>query len=712
MIPRLIARLGAIKSAALCTLVSIAISMCLYFSISAFTGSFLVEGLLIAAFIPAVIAPVLSYYVFGMVIRLEESKQALSENQENYNALYNRNLHCIFIHDFEGNFLDANEASLNLLGYKREEILSINFSTLIDDDQLPQAIDAIAELQKGRSLKHLIEFRLKKRDGGFIWVETDSSVIYRGGEPYAVLGVARDITLRKQAIEALADSEANYRYLFDNAADVIAVINPIGEFLELNQKFEDESGYGKEEMLGKNVFTCGILTNESSESVQYYLTEVLEGRFLPVFEVDAIVKGGSIVPYELKAVPIYRDGEVSRILATLRNIAERKLSYEERQSLEAQLRQAQKMEAIGTLAGGIAHDFNNLLMAIQGNVSLALLENDPAGVYHGFLKNIEQQVENAAKLTSQLLGYARKGKYEAIIIQINDLIKVTSDTFGRMRKNIVINRNLDPALNGIQADKTQMEQVLLNIFVNASDAMPDGGELLIKSNMATHDDMQRMPYKPKPGKYVRLSITDTGIGMDKETQDRIFDPFFTTKEMGRGTGLGLASVYGIVKAHGGYIDVESEEGEGATFIIHLPALTKNSQKENEPVPKALKGTETILVVDDEEVVLEVGVKILEKLGYEVLEANSGKKAVEVCKANLGKIELVILDVVMPGMSGGDTFDEIKKLDPNMKVLLSSGYTIDGQAKTIMARGCDGFIQKPFSLQTLTDKLNELMLPKS
>ena len=347
------------------------------------------------------------------------------------------------------------------------------------------------------------------------------------------------------------------------------------------------------------------------------------------------IKDGSIVPYELNAVPLKKDGEVIRIQATLRNIAERKLSYEERQKLEAQLRQAQKMEAIGTLAGGIAHDFNNLLMAIQGNVSLALLENDPTGVYHGLLRNIEQQVENAAKLTSQLLGYARKGKYEAKIINMNDLIEVTSDTFGRMRKDIVINRDLDPALYDIQADKAQMEQVLLNIFVNASDAMPEGGKLILKSNKATHDDMQRRPYKPKPGKYVRLSITDTGIGMDKETQGRIFDPFFTTKEMGRGTGLGLASVYGIVKAHGGYIDVESKQGKGTTFIIHLPAsnqlFTERKRTCSQQLPR---GTETILIVDDEEVVLEVGVKILTKLGYEVLEADNGKKAVEIFKANL------------------------------------------------------------------------------
>ena len=594
------------------------------------------------------------------------------------------------------------------MGYRREEISSINFGTLIDEDQLPRALGAISELKQNGCLRELLEFKLKRKDGSFIWVETDSSVIYEDNSPNAVLGVARDITARREAARALSESEQNYRRLFDHAADAIVVISSEGDFLELNRKFEEESGYQKEEILGKNLFVSGLLVSESAEKVRYHLGEMLKGKSSPVFEVDAILKNGQIVPFELNAVPVRRDGRILRILASLRNIAERKRSYEERHRLEAQLRQAQKLEAIGTLAGGIAHDFNNLLMAIQGNVSLALMESDPTDNFHEPLKNIEQQVENGARLTSQLLGYARKGKYQTRIVNLNELVESTASTFRRMRKDIVIEQHLDPDWYRIKADRVQIEQVLLNIFINAADAMPEGGRLILESTIASHADFDQKPYRPKPGEYIRLAITDTGVGMQKKVMDRIFDPFFTTKAMGRGTGLGLASVYGILKAHGGYIDVESEKGRGTTFIIYLPTSADESAQMPEPVSRSFSGDATILIVDDEKVVLEVGAKILKRLGYDVLQATNGSDAIEMYRAHSDRIDLVVLDVIMPGMSGAETFEELKRINPDVKVLLSSGYSLEGQAKRIMERGCDGFIQKPFNLQALADKLSELV----
>jgi signal transduction histidine kinase len=314
------------------------------------------------------------------------------------------------------------------------------------------------------------------------------------------------------------------------------------------------------------------------------------------------------------------------------------------------------MEGIGTLAGGIAHDFNNLLMGIQGHVSLMLMEMDPTHPDYERLNNIEQRVQSGARLTSHLLGYARKGKYEVKPVHLNKLVGETSDTFGRTKKEITIQRELAEHLCAIEADPGQIEQVLLNLFVNAADAMPGGGDLILKTMNVTHEDMKGKLYDPTPGNYAMLAVTDTGTGMDKETVDRIFDPFFTTKEMGRGTGLGLASAYGILKAHGGYIDVDSRKGQGTTFNIYLPASEKRIQEAVRHTDQIIRGSETVLFVDDEEAIRQVGRELLETMGYRVLLANDGKEAVELYKKNPNNIDMVLLDMVMPNMGGGEAYE--------------------------------------------------------
>ena len=340
-------------------------------------------------------------------------------------------------------------------------------------------------------------------------------------------------------------------------------------------------------------------------------------------------------------------------------------------------------------------------------------ETDPEHPHYDMLKTIERQVRSGSMLTKQLLGYARKGQYEVKSVNLNELIEQTSQTFGRTRKDTQIHSELAEDLYAMEADQGQMEQVLLNLYVNASDAMPGGGNLTIKTTNITGQDMKDKPYDAKPGNYVLLTITDTGSGMDKETQARIFDPFFTTKDMaaGRGTGLGLASAYGIVKAHAGYIDVESEKGKGTTFSIYLPATEKRvgMEKAVEVAQQAIKGTGTVLLVDDEEVVLEVGTRLLEKLGYAVLDAESGRKALELYKDNRDKIDIVVLDMVMPDVGGGEAYDKMKEINPSVKVLLSSGYSIeDAGAKQILNRGCDGFIQKPFSMEQLSQSIQQIL----
>ena len=378
--------------------------------------------------------------------------------------------------------------------------------------------------------------------------------------------------------------------------------------------------------------------------------------------------------------------------------------------MEAQLRQAEKMEAIGTLAGGIAHDFNNLLMAIQGTISLILFNIDGTHPLYGKLINIEQWVESGAKLTNQLLGYARKGKYEVKPISLNVVVEEIAETFRRTRKEIVIQRELSDKLYTTRLDKGQIEQVLFNLYVNAANAMPGGGRLILKTSNTSHERMRARLYKPKPGKYVELTVGDTGSGMDKKTLEHIFEPFFTTKDMGRGTGLGLASVHGIVKNHEGYIDVESEEGVGTTFKVYFPATDEIDDRDDEDrsLREIPKGTESILLVDDERMIIEVGQELLEAMGYGVLTALDGKEAVETYRSNHESIDLVILDMIMPGMNGGDVYDRVKAINPDIKVLLSSGYSEQGQAEEILARGCDGFIQKPFHINELSQSIRKVL----
>ena len=382
----------------------------------------------------------------------------------------------------------------------------------------------------------------------------------------------------------------------------------------------------------------------------------------------------------------------------------------ERKRLESQFFNAQKMEAIGTLAGGIAHDFNNLLMAIEGLASLILQDTGADHPHYATLTKIEKQVKNGAKLTAQLLGYARRERSESTLIDLNQVVRETAEAFGRTRKQIAISLDLDDALRPVDANPGQIEQVLLNLCVNAADAMPDGGRLSFKSTNATREVMQDHAYMPKRGEYVQLDVQDTGIGMDEATRERIFEPFFTTKEMGRGTGLGLASVFGIVKSLGGFIEVDSKIERGTTFRIYLPASSRILTADPQPVGEqpVMGSSRTVLLVDDEEVVLDVGVRMLQHFGYAVLPAANGHEALQVYTENKEKIDLVILDMVMPDMGGRVVYDRLKQCNSEVKVLLSSGYSLSGEASEIMKSGCNGFIQKPFNIKELTAQIDQIL----
>jgi CheY-like chemotaxis protein len=325
-----------------------------------------------------------------------------------------------------------------------------------------------------------------------------------------------------------------------------------------------------------------------------------------------------------------------------------------------------------------------------------------------YLKNIENYVKSAANLTRQLLGFARGGKYQVKATDLNELVQRTAGMFGRTKKEIGIHFRNQKGLWPVEVDQGQIEQVLLNLFVNASQAMPAGGNLYLETQNVFLDENQVLPYKLQAGPFVKVIVTDTGMGIDEKLLDRIFDPFFTTKEMGRGTGLGLASAYGIIKSHGGIINVYSEKGMGSTFTFYLPASNKEVAGLETRNDVILQGSERILLVDDEQVILMVGRRMLERLGYKVLTAVSGKEALKIYREFKGRIDLVVLDMIMPELSGEQTYQLLKEHDPQVKVLLSTGYSIHGQAADLLQGGCNGFIQKPFNLQEFSQKLREIL----
>ena len=616
----------------------------------------------------------------------------------------------------------------------------------------PSARDAVAWLENNRCDLMLLDLMMPEMDGfdlldfvkdrypdvtvimmtGHASIESAVEALKRGahdylGKPFEhdelvkrvenALDQKRLRTERDIFRNRLAVTEERYRHLVHHSPDIIFTLGAKGEFLFVNDTVEGLLGYESASLRGKSFST--IVHEEDLDKVRAFFEAAAKGRPLSdCMEVKLRCRtrpaaGDGICIVELRAAAMEEfseesGGKIRGIYGIARDITERKRSEEEKKLLEAQLRQAQKMEAIGTLAGGIAHDFNNLLMAIQGNASLMLFDLNQKHEHYERLRNIEKLVDSGSRLTAQLLGYARKGRYEVRPINLNQTVQDACETFNRTRKEIRVQMQLEKNLAPIEADAGQVEQVLMNLLVNAADAMRNGGTVTIRTANATHEHMKGKLYNPKPGKYVLLSISDTGIGMDEKTKERIFEPFFTTKEMGRGTGLGLASTYGIIKGHGGFIDVESQPGQGATFSIYLPASSKKISKPHRGHEGIVRGQGTVLLIDDEDMVLEIGRALLETMGYQVVTAKDGEEAIKLYEHEGSGIDLVLLDVVMPGLGGGEVFDRLKSMNPDMKCLLLSGYSIDGEATEIIQRGCDGFIQKPFKLRDLSKSIREIL----
>jgi len=629
----------------------------------------------------------------------KQAEEALRKSEERFRNLTELLPEVVYEIDTEGNFTFANRIALESFGYTQEYIeTGLNAIQVFAPEDQKRAKENIRRILSGEKLG-VAEYMAQRKDGTrFPVIMHSAATVDAEGNIVGLRGVALNITERKKTEEALRESEARFRSLFDFSPQAIALSETeTGKLIDVNDKFCKLTKYAKAEVLGRTTTEVGFY----SENDRAKFTEGLKASGeVQGFEMDFKIKDGSMLSALMFSKIIYIANK-SLLLTICVDITDRRL-------LEAQLLQAQKMEAMGTLAGGIAHDFNNLLMGILGNASVMSANIETSHPHYEKLKTIEKLVRSGSNLTSQLLGYARKGRYVVKPINLNQLVEETTDTFGRTRKEIIIHKDLAEDLFAVEAEEGQIEQVLFNLYVNAGDAMPGGGKLIVRTRNSTHEEIKGNLYRPRTGSYVVLEITDTGIGIDKKTVNRIFDPFFTTKEMGRGTGLGLASVYGIIKGHGGYIEADSEEGKGTTFSVYLPATEKKVGKTVTATEQIVRGSETILLVDDEDLIRDVGELMLPEIGYKVLLARSGEEAIKIYKEKGEEIDLVILDIVMPGLGGGETYDKLKEVDPAIKVLLSSGYSIDGRAQEILDRGCKGFIQKPFDMAELSKAISRAL----
>jgi len=520
--------------------------------------------------------------------------------------------------------------------------------------------------------------------------------------------VQYNVNLRREADRAMRQQDEKYRTIIENIKEGFLETDLAGNLTFFNKSICEILGYSSEELVGMN--SRQYTDSENSKRFNEIMDEVrrtgdpTQGKGLEV-----IRKNGDTRAIEF-SVYLIKDDKSKPVgfRGVVRDVTEIFKAEREKRKLEKRLQHSQKMEAVGSLAGGIAHDFNNVLMGMQGNASLMLFDIDETHPHYRKIKNIERYVENGSSLTRQLLGFSRGGGYEIRVTDLNKLIKRTSSMFGRAKKEIKIHSKFLKKIWAVEVNQGQMEMVFLNLYINALHAMPEGGDLHLLSENVVIDESSAGNLRLKQGEYVKVAVVDTGTGMDKDIQGKIFDPFFTTKEKGRGTGLGLASASEVIKNHGGIIDVYSEKSKGATFNIYLPASDKKVIQEKELALKILKGTETILLVDDEEMIIEVNQEILKALGYNPMIARSGTKAIEIYKNNIDKINMVIMDMIIPGMSGKEAYDGLKKIDPEIKVLLSSGYSISGQAAEILEQGCNGFIQKPFKLRELSVKIREVL----
>jgi len=613
----------------------------------------------------------------------------------------------------DNKFIYINQAMKDVTGYSETELLSMNFWDLVHPD-MKETVKERGQLRlKGEDPIPRYAIRLLHKSGESRWVDYIGERFVVSGKT-SIYGTAMEIPEKKMAWDALIESEARYRDIIDNMEDGYYETDLSGNFTFFNRATTRILGYSEKEMASLN--NRDYSNPETAKRIFHIYNMVYKtGKPSRIFDYEVIRKDKSKRILEVSASLIK---DISGIPTGFRGVIRDKTSIkrteQEKIALEKQLNQVLRMEAIGTLAGGIAHDFNNILTGIQGYISILKHKLADDKKSHTYLKliQIDELVQSGADLTRQLLGFSMGGKYQVKAVDVNRIITKSLTIISRTNKKIIINKNLQNDLYAIDADAGQIEQVMINLYVNAAHAMSDGGHLNIESENIIIDLNSAKHLNIKPGWYVGVVVSDTGTGMDPKTMDKIFEPFFTTKEMGRGTGLGLASAYGIVKNHNGRIIVRSIENEGSRFIIYLPASnikTVSGETPEHEKHAAPTGQETVLIIDGEERTPKAAEEIVRKIGYSsVITASTGKEGLDIYRADSEAIELVMLDMDMPEMGGEEILYELKKLNSDARVLMVNGYSAIDKAPRVANPG-GGCIQKPFGERTLSAKIKEALL---
>ena len=634
------------------------------------------------------------------------AQKALRESEERFSTVFSASPIGISITRIaNGQFIDVNDAFLSMFGYTREEVVghtSLELRVYAD----PEDRDRFVGLLREEGRVHDIETKFRRKSGEIGDLLVSAELIELAGEQH-MLALMHDITGRKQAEESLRALSARQEAILAAVPDIIMEV-------DTNKVYTWANRAGLE-FFGEDVIGKEAAHYFEDEQDTYDVVQPLFNGGEDVIYVESWQrrKDGQkrLLAWWCRVLKDER-GNVTGALSTARDITERKQAEEEHQKLEAQLRQAQKMEAVGRLAGGVAHDFNNMLGVILGYADMALSRLNPADPLYQDLQEIAGAARRSADLTRQLLAFSRRQTIAPQVLDLNAQMKGME----RLRRRIIgediaLEFALSPDLWPVRLDPSQVDQVVANLAVNSRDAMPDGGKLTVETGNMTFDEAYRQTHPwVLPGDYALLTVSDNGCGMDKEALEHVFEPFFTTKAEGKGTGLGLATVYGIVKQNNGFIDIYSEPGQGTTVKIYFPRHRGEAQARPVAAPELapVGGQETILLVEDEDQLRRLARTLLERLGYRVLEATSPGEALILCEKHEGEIHLLLTDVVMPNMSGKELAERITAIKPGLKTLFMSGYTADAIAhRGVLEEGIH-FLQKPFSLDALAKKVREVL----